>query len=104
MSAEQNKAIVRREVEELYNPDGPLDAVYDIYSPNYILHDPSLPEGDVVPNPLDNLPPRSAAPSPTFIPPSMTRLPKWTRWRTGGRRRAARMRASSWESLLLAIG
>src|SRR3712207_5878373 len=44
MSAQENKAIVRREVEELYNPDGNLDVVYDIYSPNYILHDPSLPE------------------------------------------------------------
>jgi len=45
MSAEENKAIVRREVEELYNPDGDLDAVYEIFTPDYVLHDPSLPEG-----------------------------------------------------------
>jgi hypothetical protein len=44
-SAEENKAIVRREVEELYNPDGDLDAVEEIFTPDYILHDPSLPEG-----------------------------------------------------------
>ena len=45
MSAEENKAIVRREVEELYNPDGDLDAVDEIFTPDYIPHDPSLPEG-----------------------------------------------------------
>ena len=45
MSAEENKAIVRREVEELYNPDGDLDAVDEIFTSDYILHDPSLPEG-----------------------------------------------------------
>ena len=44
MWAEENKAIVRREVEELYNPDGDLDAVDEIFAPDYILHDPSLPE------------------------------------------------------------
>ena len=50
MSAEENKAIVRREVEELYNPDGDLDAVDEIFAPNYILHDPSLPKGGRGPN------------------------------------------------------
>jgi steroid delta-isomerase-like uncharacterized protein len=44
MATEENKAIVRREVEELYNPHGDLDAVEDIYAPNYVLHDPSVPE------------------------------------------------------------
>ena len=44
MSAEENKAIVRREVEELYNPDGDLDAVDELFAPGYVLHDPSLPE------------------------------------------------------------
>ncbi len=44
MPTEENKAIVRREVEELYNPDGDLDAVEEIFAPDYVLHDPSLPE------------------------------------------------------------
>jgi hypothetical protein len=44
MPTEDNKAIVRREVEELYNPDGDLDAVEEIFAPNYVLHDPSVPE------------------------------------------------------------
>lgn len=44
MPTEENKAIVRREVEELYNPDGDLDAVEEIFAPDYVLHDPSVPE------------------------------------------------------------
>ena len=44
MPTEENKAVVRREVEELYNPAGDLDAVEEIFAPDYVLHDPSLPE------------------------------------------------------------
>jgi steroid delta-isomerase-like uncharacterized protein len=44
MSAEENKAIVRREHEEIWNSQGNLDAADEIYAPDYIGHDPSLPE------------------------------------------------------------
>ena len=33
MSVEENKAVVRREVEELYNHTGNLDAVEEIFPP-----------------------------------------------------------------------
>ena len=49
MSAEENKAIVRREVEGLYNPDENLDAVYEIFTPNYILHGPQGEGGKLLP-------------------------------------------------------
>src|SRR5215203_1761762 len=44
MSAEQNKAVVRREVEELYNHTGNLDAVEEIFSPDYVSHEPTSGE------------------------------------------------------------
>lgn len=37
MSTEENKALARREIEEIWNK-GNLDAVGDIYAPNYIGH------------------------------------------------------------------
>ncbi len=43
MSAEENKAVVRRELEELYNHTGNLDAVEEIFSPGYVSHS-LLPE------------------------------------------------------------
>jgi predicted ester cyclase len=44
MPAEENKAIARREIEELYNHTGNLDAANEIYAPDYVGHDPTLPE------------------------------------------------------------
>ena len=45
MSAEEeNKAVVRREVEELYNYTGNLDAVEEIFSPDYVSHEPTSGE------------------------------------------------------------
>src|ERR671911_690646 len=44
MSAEQNKAVVRREVEELYNYTGNLDAAEEIYAPDYVSHEPTSGE------------------------------------------------------------
>lgn len=43
MSAEENKAIVRREIEEIFNR-GNLDEANEIYAPDYVGHDPSSPE------------------------------------------------------------
>jgi steroid delta-isomerase-like uncharacterized protein len=42
--SEENKAIVRREHEEIWNSQGNLDAADEIYAPDYIGHDPTLPE------------------------------------------------------------
>jgi steroid delta-isomerase-like uncharacterized protein len=42
MSAEQNKAIVRRWVEGGWN-GGNLDLVDEFYADDYILHDPAMP-------------------------------------------------------------
>jgi predicted ester cyclase len=44
MSVEVNKAVVRREVEELYNHTGNLDAVEEIFSPNYVSFEPTSGE------------------------------------------------------------
>jgi len=43
MSAEENKAIVRRQEEKLFT-QGNLDAADEIYAPNYVGHDPTNPE------------------------------------------------------------
>jgi predicted ester cyclase len=50
MSTEENKAVVRREIEEIFNHTGNLDAADEIYAPNYVGHDPTFgdlhgPEG-----------------------------------------------------------
>jgi steroid delta-isomerase-like uncharacterized protein len=41
--SEENKAIVRRQEEEVFT-QGNLDAADEIYAPNYLGHDPSNPE------------------------------------------------------------
>jgi steroid delta-isomerase-like uncharacterized protein len=44
MSAEENKAIARREMEELFNHTGNLDVADEIYAPDYVGHEPTQPE------------------------------------------------------------
>ena len=44
MSAQENKALVRREVEELYNHTGNLDTVEEIIAPNYVSYEPTSGE------------------------------------------------------------
>ena len=44
MSTEENKAVLRREVEELYNHTGNLDVVEEIFSPEYVSHEPTSGE------------------------------------------------------------
>jgi hypothetical protein len=41
--SEENKALVRREEEELFS-GGNLDLADEIYNPDYVGHDPSNPE------------------------------------------------------------
>jgi steroid delta-isomerase-like uncharacterized protein len=41
MSTEENKALARRELEEIFGAKGNLDAADEIYSPNYISHQPA---------------------------------------------------------------
>jgi hypothetical protein len=43
MPTEENKAIIRRGFEEILNQRN-LDAVDTYFSPNYVGHDPALPE------------------------------------------------------------
>jgi predicted ester cyclase len=45
MSTEENKAVVRREHEEIFNQGGNLDAAEEIYAPNYVGHEPTF--GDI---------------------------------------------------------
>ena len=42
-SAQENKAVSRRVAEEIFN-GGKLDLADELYSPDYVLHDPALPE------------------------------------------------------------
>jgi steroid delta-isomerase-like uncharacterized protein len=41
MSAEENKAVARRELEEIFAAGGNLDAAEEIYAPHYISHQPA---------------------------------------------------------------
>jgi predicted ester cyclase len=43
-SAEENKAVVRREMAELFNHTGNLDAVEEIIAPNYVSYEPTSGE------------------------------------------------------------
>ncbi|HET7479523.1 MAG TPA: ester cyclase [Rubrobacteraceae bacterium] len=43
MSAEENKAIVRRVIEECFN-QGNLDVIDELIAPDYVDHDPAMPE------------------------------------------------------------
>ena len=42
--SEENKALVRREFEEMFNQGGNLDAAGEFYAPDYVLHDPTFGE------------------------------------------------------------
>lgn len=42
--SEENKALARREIEELFNHTGDLDSADEIYAPGYVGHDPTLPK------------------------------------------------------------
>ena len=44
MSAEENKAVVRREMEELFNHTGNLDVADEIIDPNYASYEPTSGE------------------------------------------------------------
>ncbi len=39
--SEENKAVVRREMEEVFNHAGDLDAADEIYAPDYVDHEPT---------------------------------------------------------------
>jgi steroid delta-isomerase-like uncharacterized protein len=41
--SEENKVLARRVADDIVNP-GNVDAVDEIYAPDYVLHDPSTPE------------------------------------------------------------
>jgi steroid delta-isomerase-like uncharacterized protein len=43
VSTEENKALVRRSFEEVFN-QGNLDAIEEIFAPDYVLHDPTSPK------------------------------------------------------------
>jgi predicted ester cyclase len=43
MSAEENKALARRVLEEMFNK-GNLDVADELLAPNYVDHDPAMPE------------------------------------------------------------
>ena len=43
MSAEENKALARRVLEEMFNK-GNLDVADELLAPDYVDHDPAMPE------------------------------------------------------------
>ena len=45
MSAQENKSVVRRELEEIFSQGGNLDVAEEIYAPDYVGHEPTF--GDV---------------------------------------------------------
>ena len=44
MSTEENRALLRRSVEEVFSARGDLDVADEIYAPNYVGHNPLDPE------------------------------------------------------------
>ena len=42
--SEQNKAIARRAIEEVFSAQGNLDVADELFAPNYVHHDPASPE------------------------------------------------------------
>ena len=44
--SEENKAILRRVTDEVFT-QGNLDVVDEVFSPEYVLHDPGLPGGEL---------------------------------------------------------
>ncbi|MBA3475038.1 MAG: ester cyclase [Rubrobacter sp.] len=44
MSVEENKAIARRALEEVFSGQGDLDVADELFAPNYVGHDPASPE------------------------------------------------------------
>src|SRR5438552_12969677 len=46
MSAEDNKALVRRSIEEVWNKRN-LNIVNEIYAASYVGHDPASPIGEI---------------------------------------------------------
>jgi len=42
--SEENKAIARRALEEVFSGQGDLDAAYELFAPNFVGHDPASPE------------------------------------------------------------
>jgi predicted SnoaL-like aldol condensation-catalyzing enzyme len=46
MSAEENKALARRFLEEVFN-EGNLAAIDDLIDPGWVQHDPAMPEEHV---------------------------------------------------------
>ena len=68
MSGEENKALVRRVLEEFYNR-GNLDIADELFAPNFVNHDPAVPmAGD-----LEMLKQQTAARSAGF-PDGMTTI------------------------------
>jgi hypothetical protein len=65
MSAEENKAIARREMEELFNHTGNLDVADEIYAPDYVGHEARNPKAYTESRAPGNSPSRFAAPFPT---------------------------------------
>ena len=67
MSEQENKAVARREIEEIY-ARGNRDAAEEIYAPDYVGHEPT--SGDIrgIEGPSSS-PPPSAKLSLTFSPP-----------------------------------
>jgi steroid delta-isomerase-like uncharacterized protein len=43
LSAKENKAVVRRVIEEIFN-QGNLDAADELIAPDYLQHDPAMPQ------------------------------------------------------------
>jgi hypothetical protein len=44
MSTEENKALVRREIGELFNHPGDLDVAEEVYASDFVGHDSTLPK------------------------------------------------------------
>jgi hypothetical protein len=65
--SEENRAVVRREMEEVFNHAGNLDAAEEIYDPDYVGHEPTTGDIRGIEGPSSS--PPTAKLSLTFRPP-----------------------------------
>jgi hypothetical protein len=78
-STEENKALVRRWIEELFN-EGDFEVANEIIAPGSVLHDPPSPTSRMVPRATSASSASTAPPSPTPASPWRTNWPRAIGW------------------------
>ena len=106
MAAEENKALTRRVIEEIFT-EGNLDLADDLIAPDCVNHDPAMPEEVHGIEGFKELVRMYRSAFPDLHVESRIRSPRGTRWRHAGRPavptmgslQASQPPATGWRSL-----